>query len=176
MYCKKKGGIIKEIERSKMNQKEKEIAMPSAMDIADFFIWKSTKEGGVVTNKKLQKLLYYAQAWYLAIQDKPLFNDKIEAWIHGPTVREVYFAYRDCGFNPIKKEVNDSIADKLKEQKTLLDNVWSVYGKFDGNYLEELTHNELPWQEAREGLELNMASENEISLETMKKFYRAKLV
>jgi len=158
-----------------MNQGQKEIAMPSAKVIADFFIWKSSKENKIITNKKLQKLLYYAQAWYLAIEDKPLFNDKIEAWIHGPTVRDVYFTYRDFGFGAIKKDVSDDIEKELKEQKPILDSVWGVYGKFDGDYLEELTHNELPWQEAREGLELNMASENEISVDTMKKFYREKL-
>lgn len=158
-----------------MDQRAKEEKMLSAKLIADFYIWKSAKENKPITNKKLQKLLYYAQAWYLVLENKPLFREDIEAWVHGPTVRDVYFTYKDCGYGPITKEVNDDIVNELKEQKAVLEGVWNVYGKFDADYLEELTHNEEPWQKAREGLEGHIASSNLIDPILMKKYYSEKL-
>lgn len=149
--------------------------MLSAKVIADFYIWKSAKENKPITNKKLQKLLYYSQAWYLVLKDKPLFSEEIEAWVHGPTVRDVYFAFKDCGFAPIKKSVSEAIVDKVKDQKSFLESIWNVYGKFDADYLEELTHNEEPWQKARAGLDAHMASENIVSADSMKEYYSKKL-
>jgi len=57
--------------------------------IADYFIYKGKEENKPITNKKLQKLLYYSQAWYLVFNKKPLFKDKIEAWVHGPAIRTI---------------------------------------------------------------------------------------
>ncbi len=72
----------------------------SGQNIAEYFLWKASNESRPVTNKKLQKLLYYAQAWSLVLRDKKLFDDKIEAWIHGPAIRKVYLGYKEFGFNP----------------------------------------------------------------------------
>lgn len=145
----------------------------SASNIADYFIRKGTAEGRPLTNKKLQKLLYYAQAWSLAIRNEQLFPDKIEAWVHGPAIKEIYLAYRSFGSEPIKKEVSaEMVKDISSDVKKLLDEIWTVYGKFDGNYLEQLTHSELPWQKAREGIEAHVASENEISPESMREYYK----
>lgn len=140
--------------------------------IVDYFIWKSNGENKPITNKKLQKLLYYAQAWNVTIRNKPLFEDKIEAWVHGPAVRSIYFAFKQFGFSPIQKEIKISRIEKIEEKdKTILDEVWKVYGKYDARYLELLTHNEIPWQEARQGAGVCESCSNEINLETMKKYY-----
>jgi len=146
----------------------------TASRVAKYFIWKANKDGKELTNKRLQKLLYYAQAWNLTIKDKPLFKDDIEAWIHGPAVRVVYHEYKKYGYDPIKekidtKEINDLIDDSL------LDEVWKVYGKYDAEYLEELTHNEYPWQKAREGLNSAVASSNIITHDSMRNYYRKRL-
>ncbi|MDP3764471.1 MAG: DUF4065 domain-containing protein [bacterium] len=147
-----------------------------AQKIADYFLWKASNEKKAITNKKLQKLLYYAQAWSLVLRDKKLFNEKIEAWVHGPAVRDVYFEYKNFGFGPIVKNVSsEDIAMISQEIKNFLDQVWSVYGKKDAAYLEYLSHSEIPWQKAREGIESSVGSENEISLKDMKEFYAAKL-
>jgi len=144
----------------------------SAFDIAKFFIWKSNKEKKPITNKKLQKLLYYSQAWSMALKDKPLFNEKIEAWVHGPAIRDVYVAYKNFGFEPIIESVSEDDLIEIKNgTKKLLDEVWRVYGKYDGQYLEFLTHNEKPWQEARVGIEDLASSSNEITLDSMKIYY-----
>lgn len=148
----------------------------NAQQIAEYFLWKARGENKAVTNKKLQKLLYYAQAWSLVLRNKKLFSNKIEAWVHGPAVREVYFEYRKFGFGPITESINDETIAKIPgEIKKFLDQVWAVYGKRDAAYLEYLSHSETPWQKAREGLEPHIGSENEISLQEMKKFYSSKL-
>lgn len=63
-------------------------------EIADYIILYFQEHGEPLTNLKLQKLLYYAKGWYLALYDKPLFNDKIEAWVHGPVVPSIYHAFK----------------------------------------------------------------------------------
>lgn len=144
--------------------------------IVDYFIWKGQSNEQNVTNKKLQKLLYYAQAWHLVFEGEALFKDKIEAWIHGPTVGIIYDQFKSFGFNAIKKEINTDSFKKIPEAtKKVLDEVWKIYGKYDGNFLELLTHNEKPWQEARGNLEISESSGNEISLKTMKEFYEDKI-
>lgn len=144
-----------------------------ALQVAEYFILRSNEAKKPITNKKLQKLLYYAQAWSLVLNKEKLFPEKIEAWVHGPAVRSVYVKYKEFGFNPIQKDV-DPVSMALKTRK-LLDTVWNVYGKLDPAYLEQLTHSEGPWREAREGLQDCESSENEISLKTMRDFYFEKL-
>lgn len=145
----------------------------SAKEIAKYFIWKAKREEKAITNKKLQKLLYYAQAWHLVFEDKPLFKEEIEAWIHGPVVNDVYQTFKGFGRKPIIwKKLDDKEVEKTPGQD-LLDSVWSAYGKFDAEYLEILTHSELPWQEARESLDEGEPSDAVISHESMKNFYGA---
>lgn len=148
----------------------------TALAVAEYFIWRSNKEGKPVTNKKLQKLIYYAQAWSLALHGRKIFNDKIEAWVHGPAVRSVYGKYKKFGFNGINVSPSDEEVRKIPADiQSLLENVWMIYGKFDAEYLELLSHSERPWQKAREGIEPNIGSEQEILPEEMEVFYKTKL-
>ncbi len=148
----------------------------TALAIAEYFLDKSKKVGKGISNKKLQKLVYYAQAWSLVLKNQALFDENIEAWVHGPAVRSLYGVYKSYGYNYITKEPNsDQIAKLSEEVIKLLDSVWNVYGELDADYLEMLTHSELPWKEARQGLESSQSSDNRISLETMKSFYSEKL-
>ena len=66
------------------------MAISNAQDVANFFIGRFQEAQDPVTNLKLQKLLYYAQGWYLAFFDEPLFDERIEAWLHGPVVPPIY--------------------------------------------------------------------------------------
>lgn len=148
----------------------------SALSVADYFILKSNEANRPITNKKIQKLAYYAQAWSLALNNKKIFSEKIEAWVHGPVVKEIYFAYKKFGFSKIEKEVSASAVAKIPlKDREILDEIWRVYGKFDSQYLEMLTHSESPWQEARAGLESSDNSNSEITPASMKKFYSKKL-
>jgi len=153
--------------------------MPSAQPsetlqkVTDFFLVKSNQASRPLTNKKLQKLAYYAQAWNLVFNDDVMFKDPIEAWIHGPAIKSLYLKYREYGYLGIKASPALPAFDE-KIQNTL-DNVWAVYGKYDGNYLELLTHNEEPWIEARGNAEINEPTNIEIDPTRMKTFY-AKLL
>lgn len=158
-----------------MSIKQKQAKYPASL-IAKYFVLKANETNEPITNKKLQKLLYYAQAWHLVFQDRPLFQEQLEAWVHGPAVRSVYGIYKNYGFNPIQKDVSKSVIARIdKEARVILDEVWRVYGKYDALYLERLTHNEKPWQKARKELEQSENSTNIIDLECMKEYYRGLL-
>lgn len=117
------------------------------------------------SNKKLQKLLYYSQAWSLVFRNCRLFTNNIVAWLHGPVIEDIYHQYKSFGYLPIDIDLKDfkenSINDKAKE---LIDSVLEVYGKLDADYLEMRTHIEEPWIEARK-------SKNEIITNNMMKTY-----
>lgn len=148
---------------------------PSALDVGKYFIHLANQDKKAITNKKLQKLVYYSQAWSLVLNDKKLFKDHIEAWVHGPAVRSLYVKYKNFGFSPIVEEVDVSSIKLSKGDKELLGEIWNVYGKLDAGYLEMLTHSEKPWQDARSGLQSYENSENEITPKSMKSFYSEKL-
>lgn len=147
-----------------------------AIDIAKYFVARNLKDQKGLSNKKLQKLLYYAQAWSMVFNNQTLFKDDIQAWIHGPAILEVYNEYKEFGAEEIKKEVDLNAVTKLlsKEQVKILDMVWESYGKFDANYLEILSHNEKPWQETRKGLEVYDGSDRIIPIKLMKSYYTDK--
>ena len=142
-----------------------------ALDVALYFIRKGLDDNRPITNKQLQKLVYYAQAWSLVLNEEKLFSERIEAWVHGPAIPSLYEKFKQFGAEPIILEFEGSQFIFLKKQKEVLDNVWRVYGKFDANYLEILVHSELPWQEARGELQSFESSNNKISPKTMKSYY-----
>lgn len=147
----------------------------SALTIAEYFIDKSNKEKKPITNKKLQKLLYYAQVWSVVLNEEKLFPERIEAWVHGPAIPTVYRKFKGFEFNPIQLDTTGMSFSFSKKQNDLLESIWSIYGKYNAEYLEALTHSELPWQEARKETSASEPSNNIISLATAKKFYAGKL-
>lgn len=139
--------------------------MFSIFDIANYFLSKEP-----MTNKKLQKLCYYAQAWYLALYKEPLINSAFEAWVHGPVSRELYTHYKNFRANPIP--MNVSYIPGLREDIiNHLEIVFNTYGGFNGDELEILTHSETPWIKARLGYEEWEACNVEIDPELMGKYY-----
>lgn len=147
----------------------------SALTVAEYFIDKANKEKKPITNKKLQKLLYYAQVWSLVLNGEKLFSERIEAWVHGPAIPAVYRKFKGFEFNPIQIDTSTISFNFSKKQSELLESIWSVYGKYNAEYLEALSHSELPWQEARKEVSASEPSNNVISLATAKKFYAGKL-
>lgn len=144
--------------------------------VAEWFLWKSETDGRSITNLKVQKLVYYAQAWHLALVIEPLFQDEIEAWVHGPVVPDLYFKYRSYGWNPIATIPADSpFTDAEADIVDHLEDVWSVYGGYDARYLEALTHKEPPWQIAREGIDDRDRSSAVITHESMRQYYQSVL-
>ena len=91
----------------------------NAADIAEYFLWKAHEEGQeLLSNMKLQKLLYYAQGLHLALGFGPLFDDEIQAWTYGPVVADVYHEYKEYGsggISPTEDFDPDFIDDSTKE-------------------------------------------------------------
>lgn len=143
--------------------------MFSSYQIADYFVWLSNQTGSCITNLKLQKLVYYAQAWHLALNNTPLFEEDFEAWIHGPVIPNLYQEYKDWGWKPIEKEVDEPIF--CEEICHFLEELAEVYFSCDAYELERMTHQEAPWIIARNGLPTDAPSNETISKESMKTYY-----
>jgi uncharacterized phage-associated protein len=118
--------------------------MADALDVAKYIIKSLPTD-----NLKLQKLLYYSQAFHLVLYDKiPLFEDKIEAWDYGPVMLSVYKKYKRYGLDTIPPPNKDEVsALSLKEMKAV-DMAIARFGVMSGPELINRTHHELPWKNA----------------------------
>lgn len=104
------------------------------------------KEREGITNLKIQKVLYFAQAYYLSKIGKPLFSDKIKAWEYGPVVPEVYHKFKTKGSNPIIcEEDKSSLSD---EDKETLKKIWGTFGGYSTSRLVDIAHAHTPWKDA----------------------------
>jgi len=146
--------------------------MLTCYDIAKYFIRLANETGSYISNLKLQKLVYYAQGWYLAIYDTPLFEEDFEAWIHGPVIPALYREYKDFGWKPIIKDVEKS--SFCEDIYNFLEEVSDVYFACDAYELERMTHQEAPWVNARRGLPMDVPSNEVISKESMRNYYKAR--
>lgn len=146
--------------------------MLSCYDIAEFFIRFANETGDYISNLKLQKLVYYAQAWHLGIYGSPLFEEDFQAWIHGPVIPALYFQYNSFGWRPILKDIKKP---ELPENiESFLKEVTEVYFSCDAYELERMTHQEDPWISARGGLPIDTPSDAIISKESMREYYKAR--
>ncbi len=122
-----------------------------------------------MTAMKVQKLVYYCQAWSLVWDDRKLFPEKIEAWVNGPVVPELFEKHQG------KFELSDwtlGCADNLDDTaKETIDAVLEYYGDKTAQWLVDLTHLESPWRDARKGLEPGERGDNEITPAAMQDFY-----
>lgn len=120
--------------------------MLTATTVAEYFLSKTEDGAGEgITNLKLQKLVYYAQGFSLAIFGHPLFEEDIEAWAHGPVVPELYRNYKIYGSEsiPPPSRFDDSCIDV--DDASLLDEVYEVFGQYSAWKLRDMTHAEPPW-------------------------------
>lgn len=143
--------------------------MINIFELADTFL-----AFDIMTHKKLQKLCYYAYSWYMVIDsvDNRLINNRFEAWQHGPVCRDLYDKYRYYGKRPICS--NQGIPCKIKEDDELfnfISKVYEIYGDYDEDELENLTHEESPWLKARGDLPKSARCSNIISDEDIYEYY-----
>lgn len=141
--------------------------MASVFDVASYIL----KKCGPMSHMKLQKLVYYAQAWSLVWDEKPLFKARIEAWANGPVVPQLFRELRQR-FNVSFKDIPSGNADALGgEEKKTVDSVLKFYGCKNPQWLSDLTHMEAPWVNARRGLKPGERGESEISHADMAWYY-----
>ncbi len=139
--------------------------MITADDVAYYIL-----DRHAMTAMKMQKLVYYAQAWHLARTGGPLFAEPIEAWVNGPVVRELYDQHRGQ-FSLSGWQSGDPTA-LSRGQRTLLDEILGTYGQRSAAWLSQLTHGEEPWQSARKGISDSARSAAIIDPAVMERYYR----
>jgi len=141
--------------------------------VADAIIDLCNEHGDLITNLKLQKLLYYAQAWYLALYDTALFPDRFEAWVHGPIQPGVFAKFFRFSHRPIEQDASNWGVPK-RVAKHIVD-VLEAYGATTAFDLERLSCQEQPWIIARQGKAIDEPSTTVITTDAMRDFYRARL-
>ena len=141
--------------------------MASVHDVAAYIL----DRHGPIDTMKLQKLVYFSQAWHLVWESKPLFDERIEAWANGPVVRELFNKHRGR-FRVSEWPLGDS-GNLSEEDKAVIDIVLDEYGPLAGQQLSVLTHEDGPWCDARRGLESTERSNRQISCDQMQEYYTA---
>lgn len=144
----------------------------SCFNVADYFIRLANKTGSSLNNLKLQKLVYYAQAWHLALHDTPLFPEDFQAWVHGPVIPVLYQEYKKFGRQPIVKDADPKLP---KNVENFLDKVAKEYFACDAYELEQMTHAEDPWKLARGDMLPEKLSDIVIKQECMKEYYKSRV-
>lgn len=148
----------------------------TAKDVAKWFLSRVERESGdAITHLKLQKLVYYAQAWHLAHFGKPIFDEDMKAWAHGPVAVSVWHEYKNYGWEALPSPNKPSAIQQNGKLNSFLEAVYSAYGQFTAKALETLTHQESPWRDARGDLPPEAKCDTAISKDAMKKFYRERL-
>jgi uncharacterized phage-associated protein len=149
-------------------------------DVADYIIVKATEAGVHLNLLKLQKLLYYSEAWRLAFTGQPLTGERFQAWVHGPVNRPTYDRFKDQ--KVLYSEVTPSdVAQSFRfenlteEQRDHIDSVLEAYGQFSGTELEIMTHREEPWIKARGDRSPSERCDELISSNLMRDYYKARL-
>jgi uncharacterized phage-associated protein len=161
---------------------EREINQVSAIQLSEYIL----KNNGPISHLKLQKLLYYCDAYHLAYFDSPLVHENFEAWVHGPVCVEVYntlkgksVLYSDVAYDPASAKVdpdtfiNESLSSKQVE---LIKDILASLGSWKDSELEAATHREKPWLEARAGIHPAQKHNGVISKVTMMEFYKNEIL
>lgn len=152
--------------------------MTTIDDACDYIISKTEQDG--LSLLKLQKLLYYCQAWFLAFGKGRLFDGKFQAWVHGPVNRQIYDRFKDSKLLYSSVSADDirrdfSYNNLTSDEKSQIDAILSVYAAYTGDQLESMAHQEEPWIAARGSLSLHERCENEIDEAIMERYYKSRL-
>ena len=148
---------------------ERAVSTPGT--IADYLLCVARERGDALTNLKLQKLLYYAQAWHLALHNRALFDEDFQAWVHGPVLPSQYRRFRAESWMPISEAVEKP--NLSVDIQNFLNEILDVFGVDTAIALEQMTHRERPWLEARGGLAPDVSSTACISKRVMRDYYKA---
>lgn len=146
--------------------------MATVFDVARYILGRLGERGTLpITTWKLQKLVYYSQAWSLVWSDKPLFDESIKAWANGPVCPELYWKHKGQFKISNLEDGCGDVEALTDDEKETVDIVLEHYGSKSAQYLSELTHRERPWIEARGELPAGERGSNEIPLELMAEYY-----
>lgn len=157
----------------------------SAKAIANYFLDLAKSKRQTLTPMKLQKLIYFAHGWHLAMYGEPLIDEQVQAWDYGPVIHSIYTEFREFGAGPIEDRATDldvalmalvtpAVHPNDKRTIQFLNRIWEVYGKYSAIQLSNLTHTPgAPWQEARK--QAQSLRSVAISNDLIGKYFRAKV-
>lgn len=129
-----------------------------------------SNQGETISNLKLQKLLYYMQGFFIAVFDKKLFADPIEAWQYGPVVRSAYLHFKDFGSNSISLPSETEVINMSSEEELLFKEVMEEYGQFSAVKLMNMTHDELPWKNT-----FHKNPQGEITFDLLREYFKTQI-
>lgn len=140
---------------------------PTAIDVAQYLI----DTHGAMTNLKLQKILYFVQAWNLTWNGDPAFQGEIQAWQMGPASPELYEAAKHYGKEPVRvlSSANPELVDE--DLRAVIAAIMEHYGEMTAGQLVELTHEDSAWVAARDGLPEEMPSDLAITENAMRSWH-----
>lgn len=136
----------------------------TAQDVAKFII----EELGPIPQLLLQKLLFYSHAASLVWDNLPLFLNRIEAWVNGPVVVDIW---REHSYEWIIAETNGNSKALDEDNKATVRSILKSYANWEPQILANLTHEETPWVEARRGLNPGQRGCNEITNDAIERYY-----
>lgn len=159
--------------------------------VANFLLDLADREGRAITPMKLQKLLYFAHGWHLALTEEPLLNEQIEAWKWGPVVPSIYHEFKEFGAGPIEDsrvcrikrakgrvrlvpiEIGDSGISSSRA-KAVIRRVWKVFKRYTALQLSNMTHQPgTPWREVWDGMGPQKKMGKDIPDDTIRDYFHA---
>lgn len=139
--------------------------MATVFDVAAYILDRK----GEMTAMKLQKLVYYSQAWALVWDEMPLFNERIEAWANGPVCPDLYRAH--AGSFKLAALARGNAGALQDPERETVEAVLEYYGDKNSQWLSDLTHQEDPWIKARGDLAPGECCNTEITHASMAEYY-----
>jgi len=125
--------------------------MADVIDVANYILEISREESEdgeyeLISHMKLQKLIYFCQGYFLALQGRPLFSEPIEAWPHGPVCPKLYHILKGYGSSPITAIIDPSRITLTEKERRIIGMVYDSYGQYSASRLRKITHEEGPWK------------------------------
>lgn len=163
--------------------------------IANYLLDLAWSKDETLTPMKLQKLVYFAHGWHLALTNKSLLTESVQAWKFGPVIPTLYADFKYFGNQAIKEKARDlrdkdpsdgyhlemfepslddyPAGDDLEVAKAILNRIYDVYGKYDGLQLSDMTHREgTPWQVVHQGYPKGLPQRVRIPEDVIKQCFR----
>ena len=153
--------------------------MRPAIDVGRYLIHLASptedEDSDCLCNLRLQKLLYYVQGWHLASYAQPLFAERLEAWQHGPVVREIYSTFKQFGCSTIPPLEGKEPEDLPGKDKLSIRHIWEQYKQYSASALRAMTHRDGPWRNAYRSCGPEGRCDAEITPDALREFFAPQL-